>query len=193
MDRTRSSAPQHSTAVRTAGSAACELLLSAAAGERGEPAPAPQARPVVPEVSFFRQPQNGHRTGGESQARPAPDAHTGHRSPLSQTQLKPTGAGSPDLPIPAARRRDPSAQPRLEHRYYLPSDARRFPVSGRGDGLVQPLRAELGTLQHHGNRFLPGGAPRCVSLRANPKSGTPIKARSSPPPSFWLRSSSAES
>src|SRR5207342_2374801 len=72
-------------------------------------------------------------------------AHSGHRSPLSQTQLEPSGAGSPDLPVPAARRGNPAAQPRLEHRYYLHSDAGRVSLPGRGNGLVQPIRSQLGT------------------------------------------------
>jgi putative transposase len=39
-------------------------------------------------------------------SRAAADAHSGHRSALSQTELEPPGAGSPDLSVPAARRRD---------------------------------------------------------------------------------------
>src|SRR5580658_8495747 len=132
MDRSKTSALEHSAAVRTAGSAALDLVLPAAAGERGEPASAPPARPVVSEASVFRQPQNGLRPGSEPQAHPATDAHSGHRSPLSQTEPEPPGAGAPDLPLPAARRGNPPAQPCLEHRYYLHSDARRLPVSGRG-------------------------------------------------------------
>src|ERR1700733_16055551 len=134
MDRSHSPAPQHPTAVRTAGSAAFELLLPAAAGEPREPAAAPPPRPAVSEASVFRKPQNGRRVGGEPQAHPTADAHPGHRSPLSQTELEPSCAGSPDLPVPAARRGDPPAQPRLEHRYYLPSDAWRLSLSGGGDG-----------------------------------------------------------
>src|ERR1700722_8102998 len=165
MDRSPSSTPQHSTAVRTAGCAALDLLLSASGGESGESAAAPQARPVIPEASILRQPKNGLRTGGEPQAHPAPDAHSGYRSPLSQTELEPAGAGPPDLSVPAARRRNPPPQPRLEHRYNLHSDAWWLPISSRGDGLVQPLRAQLGTLQYHGDRLLPGGAQRRVPLR----------------------------
>src|ERR1700692_1149732 len=67
MDRSRSSAPQHSTAVRTVGSEALDLLLPAKAGECGELAPAPRARRVVPEVSLLRQPQDGRRVGNQSQ------------------------------------------------------------------------------------------------------------------------------
>src|SRR3984893_239547 len=165
MDRSRSPAPQHSTAVRTAGRPALDLLLSAAAREHRKPAAAPPPRPTVPEASVFRKPQNGGRVGGEPQAHPAADAHSGYRSPVSQTELEPAGAGSPGIPVPAARRRDRKTQPRLEHRYYLPPDARRLSLSSRGDGLVQPLRAQLGTLQYDGNRFLPGGARRSVSFR----------------------------
>lgn len=54
---------------------------------------------------------------------------------------------------------------RLEHRYYLHSDAGQLPLPGRGGGLVQPLRAQLGAVQYNGNRLLPGGAGRCVPLR----------------------------
>src|SRR5580704_18695658 len=165
MDRSRSRAPQHPAAVRTAGSAAFDLLLPAATGERGEPAAAPPARPTVSEASVFRKPKNGRRAGGEPQAHPTADAHPGHRSPLSETEPEPSSAGSSDLPIPAARRDDRAAQPRLEHRYYLSSDAWRLSLSGRGDGLVQPLRAQLGTLQYNGNRFLPGRAGGRVSFR----------------------------
>src|SRR5580704_10825795 len=165
MDRSCSPAPQHPTAVRTVGGAALDLLLPAAAGERREPAIAPPARPDVSEASVFRKPQDGRRAGGEPQAHPAADAHPGHRSPLSQTELEPSGARPRSVPVPAARRGDRAAQPRLEHRYYLPSDAWRLSLSGRGDGLVQPLRTQLGTLQYDGNRFLPGGAGGRVSFR----------------------------
>jgi transposase InsO family protein len=41
----------------------------------------------------------------------------------------------------------------MEHRYYLHSDAWRLSIPGRRDGLVPPLRAELGTLQHAAFRF----------------------------------------
>src|SRR5438270_5479260 len=87
MDRCRPSAPPHSTAVRTAGSAALDLLLPAATRERRESASAPPARPTLYEAPVLRQPQNGRRTGREPQTHPAPDAHTGHRSPLSQPRL----------------------------------------------------------------------------------------------------------
>src|ERR1700676_2222223 len=164
MDRSYPSAADRPTAVRTAGSAALDLLLSAAAGERGEPAPDAPARPVVHEAPVFRQPENGRRTGDQSQTRATADADSGHRSALSQTQLEPSGTGSPDLPVPAARCRHRKTKSRLEHRYYIHSDAWRLSLPGRGDGLVQPLRTQLGTVQHDGNRLLPGRASRGISL-----------------------------
>src|SRR4051794_34421803 len=166
MDRSCASEPDHSTAMRTAGSAAFELLLSAAAGERSKSGSAPPARSVVFEAPLLRQPQNGCRAGSEPKAHPAPDAYPGHRSPLSQTKFKSPGAGASSLSIPAAWRRNPPAQPRLEHRYYLHSGAWRLSLSSGGDGLVQPLRAQLGTLQHYGEQFLPGCARRRLSLRS---------------------------
>jgi len=102
MDRSCASEPDHSTAMRTAGSAAFELLLSAAAGERSQSGSAPPARSVVCEAPLFRQPQNGCRAGSEPQAHPAPDAYPRHRSPLSQTKFQSPDAGASSLSVPAA-------------------------------------------------------------------------------------------
>src|SRR5437667_9520958 len=165
MDRSRPSAPQRSTAVRTAGRAALDLLLPAAAGKRGEPAPDAKAGPVVHEAPVFRQPQDGRRVRRGPPSCPAADAHFGNRSALPQTAPESPGSGPPDLSVPATRRSDRAAQPRLEDRYYLHSNAWRLPVPGGGDGLVQPVRAQLGTVQHHGDRLLPGRTRRGVPLR----------------------------
>src|ERR1700689_1022285 len=165
MERSLSSTPHPSTAMRIAGGAALNLLLPAATGKCGESPPAPRTRPAVPEVSVLRQPQDGRRTESEPQAHPTAHAPSGDRSSLSQTQLEPAGAGPPGLPVSATRRFDRAAPPSLEYRYYLYSDARWLPVPGRRDGLVQPLRAQLGTLQYPGDRFLPGGAGGRLPLR----------------------------
>src|ERR1700683_3830981 len=165
MDRSATSAPECPTAMRTARSAALDLLLPAAAGERGELASAPAARRVVPQDPVLRKSEDGRRTGSEPQTHPAADAHFGHRSHLSQAPSQSPGAGPPDLPVPAARRGNPPAQPRLEHRYYLHSDAWWLPVPGGRHGLVQPFRAQLGTLQYDGDRLLSGRTRRGVPLR----------------------------
>src|SRR3954468_2257771 len=127
MDRSPTCATDCPTAVRTARSAALDLLLPAAAGKRREPAPAPAARRVVSGLPVLRQPTNGCHAGGQPQTNPAADAHTRYRSPLSQTELEPSGARPPDLPVSATGRLDRAAQSGLEHRYYLHSDAWRLP------------------------------------------------------------------
>src|SRR5579872_2963210 len=165
MDRSATSAPDRAAAVRTARCAALDLLPPAAAGERGEPAPAAAAGRVVPGLPILRQPPHGLHAEGQPQAHPAADAYSGYRSSLSETELEPSGSRSRDLPLPAARCLDRAAQPRLEHRYYLYSDARRLSLPGGRDGLVQPLRAELGTVEHAGNQLLPRRAGRRVPLR----------------------------
>src|SRR5947207_1389788 len=158
MDRSTTSAPERAATVRTARRASLDLLSPAAAGERGEPASAPAARRAVLELPVFRQPSHGRHAGGQPQTHPAADAHSGHRSALPETEPEPPGSRSRDLPVPAARRLHRAAQPGLEHRYYVHSDAWRLPLPGCRDGLVQPLRAQLGTFQYDGDRILFGRA-----------------------------------
>src|SRR5215217_2684463 len=157
MDRSRPPAPDHFPAVRSAELAAFYVLLRAAAGERGESAPAPAARRTVYAAALLWQPSHGGGTEGEPQTHAAADADSGNRSHLPQTQSQPAGARSRDLSVPAARRRYRSPQPGLEHRHYVYSDAWRLPLPGRRHGLVQPLHPQLGTVQHHGHELLPGG------------------------------------
>src|SRR5580692_9711795 len=165
MDRSRPSAAHRATAVRTAGSAALDLLPPAEAGERGDLAAVARARRTVSEVTVLRQPQDGRRVRRGPPSRPAANAHSGNRSSLSQAAPESPGSRPPDLSVPVARRGDRAPQPGLVDRYYLYSDAWWLSVPGRGDGLVQPVRAELGTIQHDGNRLLPGRARRRISLR----------------------------
>src|SRR5579864_988604 len=165
MDRFPTSALDGSAAVRTARRTAFHLLLPATAGERRKPAPAPAARRIVSGLPVLWQPPHGRHAGGQPQTHPAVVTHRRHPSPLSQTELEPSGARPRDLSVSAAWRLDRAAQPGLEHRYYLHSDAWRLPLFGRRHGLVQPLRAQLGTFQHHGNRLLFDCPRRRILLR----------------------------
>src|SRR6202140_1910955 len=178
MDRSTTFEPECSAAVRTARRASFDLLSPATAGERGEPASAPAARRVVLGLSVFRQPSHGRHAGGQPQTHPAFDAHSGYRSALPETELEPPGTRSRDLPVPVTRRLHRAAQSSLEHRYYVCSDAWRLPLPGGRDGLVQPLRAQLGTLQYHGDRLLSGRAGSGVPLRPTRnlelRSGVPV-------------------
>src|SRR6266699_116017 len=178
MDRSTTSAPECSAAMRAARCASLDLLSPAAAGERGEPASAPAARRAVPGLPVLRQPSHGRHAGGQPQTHPAADAHSGYRSALPETELEPPRSRSRDLSVPAARRLHRTAQPSLEHRYYLHSDAGRLPLPGGRDGLVQPLRAQLGTLQYDGDRLLfgraGGGVPFRPARNLELRSGVPV-------------------
>lgn len=50
-----------------------------------------------------------------------------------------------------------SCEAPTEHRHRLHPDGRRFPVPDGGDGLVQPVRAELGLVADYGDRLLSAG------------------------------------
>src|SRR6516165_10049832 len=128
MDRSATSQSERAAAMRTAGVAALNLLLPAAAGERGEPASATQTRRAVPRMPVLRQPSHGRYAGGQSQTDPAAHADSGNRSPLSETGLKSAGTGPRDLSVPAAQCLDRTAQPGLEHRYYVYSDTGWLPL-----------------------------------------------------------------
>src|SRR5215467_12103696 len=156
MDRPATSRSERPTAMRVARLATLHVLLPAAAGERGEPTSAAQTRRAVHGVPVLRQPSHGRHAGSQSQANPAAHADSGNRSSLSETQLESPGAGARGLSVLVARRCNRTAQPSLEHRYYLCSDAGWLPLPGGRDGLVQPLRTELGAVQHDGDRVLSG-------------------------------------
>ena len=65
-----------------------------------------------------------------------------------------------DLPVFAAGCADCSSQPGVEHRYHVRADAARLFVPDGGAGLVQPLRAGLGAVEHAGRHVLPVGVRR---------------------------------
>src|SRR5580658_594310 len=160
MDRSGSFSSERAAAVSFARTTRFHLLLSAASGERGEPALAAPARRTLSGVSLLRQPQDGRATPCESEAHAEAHAPRRDRGAISQAESQPSGAGSSDPSLSAARRTNRETKPCLEHRYYVHSDAWRLSLSGGCDGLVQPLRAQLGTVQHYGDRLLSDRARR---------------------------------
>src|ERR1022692_1749349 len=87
------------------------------------------------ECPFFGSRRMAVMLGVNRKRAPAAHGDYGNRSSLSETELELPGAGSRDLPIPAARPVGRAAQPGLEHRYYIYSDAWRVPLPGRCHGL----------------------------------------------------------
>jgi putative transposase len=66
------------------------------------------------------------------------------------------------------------------------SDASWLSLSGRGDGLAQPLCAQLGTVQHHGDRFCVAALDAAFRF-GQPEIWNSDQARNLPRPTFWLR------
>ena len=99
---------------------------------------------------------------GQRKAGGADDAGYGTAIRVAEAVYKPTPSGKPGLPIPVARVGHPGSEARLVCRYHLYSAARRASVSGRRDGLVQPVCAGLGVIQLDGIGVLHPGAESCV-------------------------------
>src|SRR5437764_2720568 len=164
MDRTGTSATEHRATVWSAGPGPVQLLLPAAAGERRESAADAAHRRTLFGVPVLRQPPFrggafcGMGAALQSQAPAAAHAVDGDRSHVPQAQFKPSGAGSRDLSLSAARGGHQPAQSGMEQRYYLCAAAPRLPLSDCGHGLVQPLCADLGAIEHAGWLVLPLGA-----------------------------------
>src|SRR5437763_6316060 len=68
-----------------------------------------------------------------------------------------------DLPLLVARNHGGARQPGMEHGYHLYPDGTRIPVPGCGDGLVQPVRAELVAVVDDGGGFLSRSAAACFA------------------------------
>ena len=90
------------------------------------------------------------------------------------------GATAAALSLSVAGSADPAGESRLEFRYYVRADAARLSLSGGDPGLVQSLRAQLGTVQYAGWGVLPLRSGSRPWLGRSPRSSTPIKAHSSP-------------
>ena len=129
----------------------------------------------------------------QPKTRATTDAVYGHRSLVPEAESESSGSRSRDLSVPAPRCHRQPAQPGLEHRYYLHSDALGLSVPGGHYGLVQPLRAELGSLQYHGGGLLPVCAGGGVPLRQVRDLQLRSRLRNLPPASFCSRSRSAPS
>src|SRR5690348_9512422 len=89
MDRSAPSRSECATAVRTARTATFDVLSPAAAGECGEPAADAAAGRTLPGVPVLRQSPHGGHVGIEPQTHAAPDADSGDRSSLSESELEP--------------------------------------------------------------------------------------------------------
>src|SRR4051812_18589542 len=99
----------------------------------------------------------------ESQAYLALVGFDGARSRVSEAAAERAWRRPPDLPLLVARNHGGARQPSMEHGYHLYPDGTRIPVPGCGDGLVQPVRAELVAVVEDGGGFLPRSAAACFA------------------------------
>ena len=95
---------------------------------------------------------------GKSEAGAAVDAAHGAGGHLCQATAVDSWAWASNLSIPAARAEDRSARPGVEQRHHLHPVTAGIHLSGCGHGLVQPLRAGMGSLGFAGDVLLRVGA-----------------------------------
>ena len=75
---------------------------------------------------------------------------------LPQATAVETGARTSDLSVPTQRNADRPSKPGLDERHHLYSVAARIHLSGRGHGLVQPIRLGVGSIGFVGDVILRG-------------------------------------
>ena len=147
------------------GAAALQRLLSADCRKQRELVPRAFDRRAVHSHAFLRQsahdrlaPSRG--VSGQPQTGSAPDASDGYRGYWSQAGYQPAPSRARHLSLSARRLSFVSGQSSLERRYYLLSLATGIHVPGGHHRLVQPLRAQLATVQY----------PRYPVLSPSPRS-----------------------
>ena len=181
MHRTGTSRSERRAAVRVVGAGASSWYYRPA----GESAENLALMRAIDEqylrTPVLRQPQAGGRAGGESQAGAAADAGDGHRGDLPEAADDLAGGRTQDLPVFTAECGGHAAQPGVDQRHHVRAAAARILVPGGGDGLVQPLRADLAVVEHADRQLLPGGVGRSACSQASRRSSTAIRGGSSRP------------
>src|SRR3974390_406323 len=163
MDSSPTPTVVSASAMRTAGSGCGQLLLPREAGVGGESLlPAIARRGIYPS-SLLRRAQDDALAAlaapcSGSQTSASSVAGDGFDGRLSQAAFEPQSSSPQAFSVSAQGRSDRATQPGLEHRHHLYSAAGWVCLSGRGHGLVQPLRAGLGVIAQFGSRLLCGGA-----------------------------------
>src|SRR5574337_1526913 len=94
---------------------------------------------------------------GHPQAGGAADADDGVTRGTAGPADEPPAARASGVSLSAAGAGGGAAKSRVVRGHHVRPDATRVPLPGRGAGLVQPLRAGVGALQHAGRVVLPGG------------------------------------
>jgi len=186
VDRCWTFGIERGAAVPVNGSVALGLVLRTARRERTESdADAAAGRAVHANTFLRRSKDDGytHQAGlsRQSETNPATTAADGTGSDLSKTEFVEASAWASYLSLPFAPRRHHAAKSGVVDRHHVYPAAHGFHLSGRGHGLVQPLRTELGTIDEPGGGvLLLGSGPRLAawpSRNLQQRSGSSIHQR----------------
>jgi transposase len=162
MDRPGRPTTERRAAMRAGRILSFRVLLPGRRRERSEfDADAPARRAVHANAVLWRDQDDRlagqKRSCGQREARTTTAAADGTGSHLREAEAVRSRAGTSDLSIPAAGFSDREAERVLGDRHHVHPIEARFRVPGCGYGLVQPLRAVLGSIDQYGNQFLSDG------------------------------------
>jgi hypothetical protein len=148
---TRRSQTKYSATVPPDWGFALGVLLRVGAGDRGESRIDASSRRAIPAHSVLGSSEHDLVAGpaglaGESEAREALAESHGPGSDLRQAAIVDPRARSSDLSISSAGHDHRSSRSMLGQRHNVHPDAPRVRLSGSHHGLVQPVRAELGSV-----------------------------------------------
>ena len=171
--------------MRVVGDSPLVVLLPAAAGQLDRVGTHARARRGVHGDAVLRvtasaggSPAPG--TVGEPEAGAAVDAVDGHRGGRAKAAVESAASRAPGVSVLAARGRDRAGRSSMELRHHVHPAPVGLRISDGGPGLVQPLRAGLGTVGHSRRTVLPGRARGGAGDRGGRRFSIPTRARSSP-------------
>ena len=162
---------EHSTAVPPDWGFARGSVLRSGAGDSREFAIDAPNRRAVHKDAVLWSPEDElvarrARIRSQSETSAPTDAADGAGGDLPEASAVEAGPRASNLPVPAARNEDRSAQSGVDQRHHVHSTAARLHLSGRGHGLVQPLRSGLANIGFLGDIVLRGGAGLGATARA---------------------------
>jgi hypothetical protein len=168
VDRRWTLGIERSATVPVNGSVALWLVLRTARRERTESKVDAAVGRAVHEHAILRRAQDDGcaqqtRLCRQSETSPATTAADGTGGDLSKTEFVEARSWASHLSLPVAPRRHHAAQSGVVDRHHIYPAAHGFHLSGRGHGLVQPLRTELGNLDEPRRGILLLGSGPCLA------------------------------
>ena len=163
MDRCWAFGTEHYTAVRVDGAVTCRLVLRTAWRERPESRTDAALGRAVHENSLFRRHQNDRcaleaRLHRQSETSPATTTTDGTRGDLSKTEPVSACTWSSNLSLPASSRCHHAPQSGVVQRHHVYPAAGWLHLPRSRHGLVQSVRAQLGSIHESRCWFLLLGA-----------------------------------